>query len=342
MKPLEILFILFLICLFIVLFLFIYTAFRKRIKKWSTEKMISKMEHVEHSIANAIQNHEINELPQVTDQEQLYWLMEELKRKKEQAADTAYPVIHEIARYYFQDLFKRELQVTNKMKRYRALLYSNYFLIPSLENEVRQIVSAYPQEEAACIKYLIRFDAHFQVNELHDLLFEHSSYEWLSLFGQMTPSQLEEVALQFTRFPYDVQLSILDYIALYQPPNCAMCIHEAIESTEEEILVRALKAAIAYQEPLEKEIILSLLNRKEWEIQLFTIRYIGILKCTEEMAYLTKSLTDANFLVRREAGRTLAMTKEGRHLLAQLIQESTDAYAVEMAMESLREVKAYE
>lgn len=342
MKPLEILLILFLICLFIVSVLFIYTVWRKRIKQWSTDLMLRQLKSVHLVIEDSIQAQRVGVLKEVNQKQWLYHLMEDLKLKKEHATVEEASVIDAIATYYFQELFRQELQSPKKMMRYRALLYSNYFCIAALSEEVREIKAAYPEEEMERITYLIQFDPTFSIETLHHLQFPHSSYEWLTLFGHMTVTQFEEIARQFKDFPMDVQLSILDYLALYQPLHCESCIHQALLQQEEELIVRAMKAAIALKEPVETATLDALLRREEWEVRMFTIRYIGLMEQQDAIETIRQALTDRNFLIRREAGRALAKTAKGQQQLKQVIQQSTDPYAVEMAMESLREEGQHE
>lgn len=108
-------------------------------------------------------------------------------------------------------------------------------------------------------------------------------------------------------------------------------LHQILQSSDKEKVVRAVKAIGKISAPFSIDEILRLAHDRAWEIRAQSLKAIGLLQIDEGIPLLIDGLGDRAYWVRRNAADALVTFDEKGYEALQAVQQSDDAFARDMA-----------
>ena len=108
-------------------------------------------------------------------------------------------------------------------------------------------------------------------------------------------------------------------------------LHQILNSSDKEKVVRAIKAIGKIAAPQSVEEILHLVHDRSWEVRAQAMKAIGLLDIKEGLPMLVEGLSDRAYWVRRNAADALVMFNEDGYEALRNALESDDEFARDMA-----------
>jgi len=118
-------------------------------------------------------------------------------------------------------------------------------------------------------------------------------------------------------------------------------LHEILNSSDKEKVVRAIKAIGKIAAPQSVEEILNLVHDRSWEVRAQAMKAIGLLEIKEGIPFLVEGMSDRAYWVRRNAADALVTFDELGCEALQAARDSEDEFAKDMAAYELERLGRY-
>jgi len=212
------------------------------------------------------------------------------------------------------------------------------FYIDSLVNDCKALkarnLSA--EEQFLLLKIYSSFDSKTFLKEFLSLTVAFSEFEYKKLLAGVSSEILEELLDCFDKLPLNVQCSIIDILGIKRNSEYLSFLESMLQHENTEIRIRSLKAIYAIGIISDLNQYMPFIDSSIWEERLMMAKLLGVLPLSEAGLHLEKLLTDQSWWVRSQAATTIGKYKDGEKLLKQVILETKDSFAADMANEVLK------
>lgn len=243
-----------------------------------------------------------------------------------------------IAEHQLTDEIKHHLTQKNEHIRLNTLRLMETFRLDHLTKELHvlyQEQSLTPREEAQLLKLLAMFNDQTIVRKLLSRKHPLSHFELLSIFSNMEFESFSKLMDRFDSVSKHDQLAMLDAIAIHQWDHFTPILDQQLKSNDIEFQIRSLKV-YSIIGTYDTDIHLTpFLQSDVWQLRLMAIKVVGKSNLEHYKNDLLRLLTDQEYLVRKEAANTLLRFSDGIQTLTQVMKESDDLFAIDMASECL-------
>ncbi|RLQ96139.1 HEAT repeat domain-containing protein [Falsibacillus albus] len=244
--------------------------------------------------------------------------------------------IEEMAQCHLSTYYVKELNSRQWSKRMNALYHIEDFKLTSLQQPVMHCLqknNAAKEEKFVCLRIL----AAFQMNGIHDMLTNEytnlSDFEYRSILMKLNENHFEFFIAGFHRMDANLQYAVLEVMGVKKEINYVPFLESVFQANKGELRLRALKAlaSIGYVKDPDKY---SFLSRSEsWQERMMAAKLFGVVKEESFLTALKDLLHDRSWYVRSQAGQAMTLIPKGYQLLHQILENSEDPFARDMAWE---------
>lgn len=160
--------------------------------------------------------------------------------------------------------------------------------------------------------------------------------EYSRLLTFISDKDLNHMVTLFEEFPYKCQLAIVNALGHRRLQEYVSFFEKLILHTDPEMRLRSLKAIFETGWVIDIEKYLHFVHSDIWEERLHVTKLLGRLPLEDSYSYLQKLLKDQSWKVRSEAANTIGKIKDGKKMLIEFVDTSSDRYAIEIANEIIR------
>ncbi|WP_182199349.1 HEAT repeat domain-containing protein [Paraliobacillus salinarum] len=243
------------------------------------------------------------------------------------------------AETHLMDLYLNNLKSIYWGKRMNTLFNIENFHMTSLEEEVIEHIlnkqSAQKEEKIQGLCIL----AHFQSNSFESFLEQNykdlSEFDLRNILRRLNDIQLEDLIVDFDNYEQHLQCAILDRISLLAQVEFVPFLESVFFNKEDEIRIRALKALSNIGHVQDIRQYFSLCQSTIWQERMLLAKLLKIIQDEQAIPCLKKLLHDQSWWVRSQAGQTIASYPSGNVILNDILIESNDNFAKDMARECL-------
>lgn len=247
--------------------------------------------------------------------------------------------IRTFASQNLQEGYRKQLKSSNWGTRMNTLYRIGNFRMDELFNECKKMsMKKISKEEYFEIVILASyFDIDFFIQELISAKVVFSEYEYKKIFFGISPTAELELEQQFSLLSFTSQLAYIDTLGLKRYARSLPFLEAQLNQEQSEIRIRSLKAINEIGILTDVKKIEPFINSSIWEERLMSARLLGKLPSTIILTYLSELIEDQNWWVRAQAAETILHSENGKENLQQIALSSTDAFAVDIANELLKE-----
>jgi len=137
--------------------------------------------------------------------------------------------------------------------------------------------------------------------------------------------------------PLVCRYALIDLIGLKRDSSYLSYLQEFLQSSDQEIRIRALKALYEIGVVVDIENYVKFSESSVWEERLMFTKLLFYLPSEIAMPYLRNLMKDEAWAVRLQAGRVISKYKDGKGILQDIIANETDPFAIDMANAFLEE-----
>lgn len=280
------------------------------------------------------------------------------------------------AEQYFTEYYKQMLLSPTWSKRVNALTGIFDFRMENLTEEVLAFYKQKKVQKDSTLSYLtIKVLVVSNYEKIFELLRENnvelSSFQYRELMQMLSAQQWMNLISTFEQLNYGLKLSIFDAIALfnkldYQPfmeeqitvmlyeqrlslqsriknPSRTERIDKQIEVLQEkldetnELIIRGLKAISIIGHTSNITAFDLFMFTDVWQEKLMIIRLYGKMRLAEKQQFLVASLSDSNYLVRKEAAHSLSLLLLKKEKLVDIYEQLDDQFAKDILLDYISE-----
>ncbi|WP_226669511.1 HEAT repeat domain-containing protein [Metabacillus litoralis] len=331
------LFLLLLVLFFILLSLFIYLMIEKYINNQSRKKINELKETYRLDMFHFLQTGKDDELSPVGSSEKFIAFLELLSEYANvlDSMDVKQK-ISEYAKKYFTNHIKKELKKRRWSLRMNALYMIEDFHMDHLNSSLHELYNKKNLTIAEKAQ-ILRMFAKFNDNRLTSYLQKSdpglSDFSILTILSIMNEDNFEILVEDFVNLDKRTQFMIIDTIGKEQLIQYHPLLAKLLESNEEEMRIRALKAYSNMGAPIDKTQLAEFFSFESWQVRMMAAKVAGTQKLTNYKGKLIELLSDQEYVVRAEAAKAIIQFKDGFDILKQVIDETEDDFARDMALE---------
>lgn len=239
--------------------------------------------------------------------------------------------VSDFATTYLQNIYRKRLKSRRWDVRmntlYRIETFGILALLPDLQNIINK-----PESFEEYIRILTIFSQYLP-NEFFEEFtkkqkqFNH--YQLKKLFFAMSPDTRHRLQKSFTTLTRDGQYATIELMGKKREYTSRDFLMALLNHPISEIRIQALKATHELDMLIEAGRIKPLAFSKFWQERLMVARVLETVPLEEVNAIYLHLIQDKNWWVRNEAGRVLSLTREGRGVLTDIVNEAKDPYAVD-------------
>lgn len=246
--------------------------------------------------------------------------------------------LNRIAESMLAHHYRRNLRSMKWSTRMNALYHIDAFEMHSLKADILRLLSQKKTTKEEEIKAL-SIMAHLQSAEIYDLLtgkYKELSYlEYRSILSRLGNDRFDLFVLGYHACQHQLKIAILDLAGLKKELKYLNFTESVFSVSSGEEKVRALKAVVSIGHVRRLEQYLPLLHSVNWEERMLAARLAGVMKVEPALPELVQLLKDPSWWVRSQAGQSITMFPKGRKILKEVIADSEDTFARDMAWEWL-------
>ncbi|PKR83420.1 HEAT repeat domain-containing protein [Heyndrickxia camelliae] len=246
--------------------------------------------------------------------------------------------IKQFSNQHLKQYYQKKLKSRKWSSRMNAMYRIIDFYIDSLVNDCKALkarnLSA--EEQFLLLKIYSSFDSKTFLKEFLSLTVAFSEFEYKKLLAGVSSEILEELLDCFDKLPLNVQCSIIDILGIKRNSEYLSFLESMLQHENTEIRIRSLKAIYAIGIISDLNQYMPFIDSSIWEERLMMAKLLGVLPLSEAGLHLEKLLTDQSWWVRSQAATTIGKYKDGEKLLKQVILETKDSFAADMANEVLK------
>ncbi|AYV69719.1 MULTISPECIES: HEAT repeat domain-containing protein [Niallia] len=246
--------------------------------------------------------------------------------------------LHELADFYLKDKYRKEIKSRYWSKRMNVLYKIEDFHMKEMTHQVISRLSKRNCHKEEKIQ-IYRILAAFQYDNIWSLINkdeELTEKNYRSILLRLKPESFRKLIQPFYYCREALQLATLDVISMKKKVEYIQFLEDVFAKYEEEIRLRALKAiaAIGYVRNMEDYVLLA--ESEVWQERMMVAKLLGSRSSLDKyIPLLVKLLHDSSWWVRSQAAESILSFKKGREILLEVINESEDKFAQDMAREWL-------
>src|SRR5699024_3620150 len=141
---------------------------------------------------------------------------------------------------------------------------------------------------------------------------------------------------QYNSLSIHYKLTIIDAIAMNKWTQFNSFLKLLLHDENKEIQIKTLKACSELNIDINESDLLYFIQSTVWELRLMAIKLIRARKLESLVDHIMERLEDREYMIRKEAAKTLISFTDGINYLSQVIENSHDKYASDMANEWLQ------
>lgn len=246
--------------------------------------------------------------------------------------------LQELADFYLKDKYRKEIKSRNWSVRMNVLYKIENFNMKEMESQVisRLFKRNCKKEEKIQIYRIL---AAFQYENIWMLINkdeELTEKNYRSILLRLKPASFKEFIRPFHYCREALQLAILDVISMKRKVEYVQFLESVFEKSEKELRLRALKAisSIGYVRNIEDYVFLA--KSEVWQERMMIAKLLGTSASLDKyIPLLVKLLHDSSWWVRSQAAESIMSFKKGRDILIEVVNQSEDKFAQDMAREWL-------
>ncbi|SFA81073.1 MULTISPECIES: HEAT repeat domain-containing protein [unclassified Bacillus (in: firmicutes)] len=246
--------------------------------------------------------------------------------------------LRHLAELHLSGYYAKRLKSAVWSQRMNALYYIEDFQMMTLREDVIRLLrkKKISREE---IVHSLRVLASFRDKRLFELLsndFDHlTDYEYRAILSRLDKEGIDLFMLSFYRIPEQLKFAVLDVLGTSKEIHYLSFVETIYGSYSGEIRLRALKtiAAIGYVKDINTYLPLS--DSSVWQERMFFAKLLGSSNDRKGIPYLVTFLHDDSWWVRSQAGQALSSFSNSRDIFLNVLRQSQDPYARDMAEEWL-------
>ncbi|MFS0862186.1 HEAT repeat domain-containing protein [Fredinandcohnia sp. 179-A 10B2 NHS] len=246
--------------------------------------------------------------------------------------------IHTFTKEYLTTFVQRQLKQRRWSLRMNALYSIEDFqmnhLTPVL-HELYQKKRVTSGEKAQILKLFAQFNEPMIIDYLEEVGTDISDFSLLTILLHLDDEKVDELVEGFSNVPKRLQYMLVDAIGEKQLTAYHSLLQKLVISQDTELRVRALKAYANSGIPIDAEVLGEFFDSEIWPIRMMAAKVTGVQRLDMYKEQLVDLLSDQEYVVRAEAAKAILRFKDGEEVLESVVDESTDIFAKDMAIEWL-------
>ncbi|GGM18854.1 hypothetical protein GCM10011351_00800 [Paraliobacillus quinghaiensis] len=243
------------------------------------------------------------------------------------------------AERHLSELYRENLTSRQWSNRMNTLYYIEDFYMKNLEADVQKEIldnlASSKDEIIQSLCVLARFNSpKFKeyIELKHEELLE---FDLRNILRRVEEEQLDYLIDRFENYSLNLQCAILERISQLKNLEYVTFLESTFEKNSGEVKLRALKtlANLGYVEDITRY--MPLCDSPVWQERMLVAKLFKMLQDNRTISCLKKLLHDEYWWVRQQAGDTIASFPNGNEILIEVIEQSQDNYAKDMAREWL-------
>jgi hypothetical protein len=234
--------------------------------------------------------------------------------------------------------YRRNLRSIRWSTRMNALYHIEAFEMHGVKEDIMQLLRRQNATKEEKIKALTII-AQLQSPEIYELLtgeYKYLSYlEYRSILSRLENDRFDLFVLGYHSCQQHLKFAIMDLAGLKKELKYLNFTESVFSVSSGEERVRALKAVVSIGHVRKLEQYLPLLHSVNWEERMLAARLAGVMEAEHALPELVQLLKDPSWWVRSQAGQSITMFPLGKQILMEVITESDDSFARDMAWEWL-------
>lgn len=331
------LFIFFLVLFFILLCLFIYLMIEKYMNNDSRKKINELKETYRLDMFHFLQTGKDDELsPEGSNEKFIAFL--ELLSEYANVLDSM-EIKQKISKYakkHFTNHVEKELKKRRWSLRMNALYMIEDFHMEHLKDSLHELYGRNNltiAEKSQILRMFAKFNDSKLTSYMQKLDQRLSDFSILSILSIMNEETFEILVEDFVNLDKRTQFMVVETIGKEQLIQYHPLLAKLLESNEEEMRIRALKAYSNMGAPIDKTQLAEFFTFESWQVRMMAAKVVGKQKLTSYKDKLIELLSDQEYVVRAEAAKAIIQFKDGIDILKQVIDETKDDFARDMALE---------
>ncbi|CAM3783221.1 HEAT repeat domain-containing protein [Mesobacillus thioparans] len=232
--------------------------------------------------------------------------------------------------------YRRALSSYRWSTRMNALFHIEAFQMESLKEDIQVMLKRNRVTKKEKIKGL-SFLAQIQHKEIYKFVTEDykdlSYLEYRNILSRLDEKGLEHFMLGYHSCQLQLKFAIIDLVGWKKNLAYLNFVESIFSNSNGEERVRALKALASIGHTRNEDNFIPLMSSPNWEERMLAARLAGEMKCDKAIQELVRLLQDPSWWVRSQAGQSITRFPEGKKILHQVIESSSDPFAKDMAWE---------
>lgn len=241
-----------------------------------------------------------------------------------------------LAEVLLSDHYRRGLQSSNWSTRMNALFFTEIFRIEDIKEDVIAMMKRRRITKDEKIRAMTIL-AQLQSKEIFQLVTEEykdlSHLEYRNILSRLNGRGFDQFLLGYNSCQAELKFAILDLVGLKKDLNYLQFAETVFSTSRGEERIRSLKALVSIGFVRDLENYLPLLKSLNWEERMLAARLAGTMRVEHALPDLVQLLQDPSWWVRSQAGQSIMTFPNGKEILQEVMVESTDAFARDMAWE---------
>lgn len=232
--------------------------------------------------------------------------------------------------------YRKNLGSLKWSSRMNALFHIEAFGMEGLKEDIIRMLNRRSISKEEKIRALTIL-AQLQSAEMFDLLtgkYRDLSYlEYRNIMSRLKSGGFDLFVLGYHSCQPDLKFAIMDLAGLRKELKYLNFAETVFSVSSGEERVRALKAVVSIGHVRKFERYLPLFQSVNWEERMLAARLAGVMKAENSLPDLVQLLQDSSWWVRSQAGQSITMFPQGKKILEDVMSDSNDSFARDMAWE---------
>lgn len=244
--------------------------------------------------------------------------------------------LNQLAESRLTAYYRKNLSSLRWSSRMNALFHIEAFQMEGLKEDIISMLNRRRITKEEKIRVLTIL-AQLQSAEMFDLLtgnYNDLSYlEYRNILSRLNRDGFDQFVLGYHSCQSELKFAILDLAGLRKELNYLNFAETVYSVSSGEERVRALKAIVSIGHVRNLNQYLHLFQSGNWEERMLAARLAGVLKAEKTLPDLVMLLQDSSWWVRSQAGHSITMFPQGKKVLEEVMSDSNDSFARDMAWE---------
>ncbi|WP_217586100.1 HEAT repeat domain-containing protein [Lentibacillus saliphilus] len=237
---------------------------------------------------------------------------------------------------YMVDFYKKKLLSSRWDERLNALHRITDLQLQMFVDDVRSMLrredKVYTEAEYVQMYVIMaKFDVYDSYAYLQNPQVSLNVFHYTTILNEAAPRIFNKVITHFNTSPLQLKLAIIDVIGLKKQVTYIDVLETNLQSDDEEIRIRSLKAIDQIGFVKEASIYAAFAQSDRWPERLMAARIFLHIPNDWVIDALFDLLRDPSWWVRKRAAETLSQKHGGTSLLQDVINQDTDPYAIDQA-----------